>query len=61
MDKKLKNFDYCLDKVIPNNHKKEEIDPEIYMDKYLFKDKENDENEIDNVNNIKTIEIKNIN
>ena len=39
MDKKLKNFDYCLDKVIPNNHKKEEIDPEIYMNKYFFNDK----------------------
>ena len=61
MDKKLKNFDYCLDKVIPNNNKKEEIDPEIYMNKYIFKDKENDKNEIDNINNIKEIEIKNIN
>ena len=61
MDKKLKYFDYCLDKVIPNNHKKEEVTPEIYMNKYLFKDKENDKNEIDNINNIKAIEIKNIN
>ena len=61
MGVELKNFDYCLDKVIPNNYKKEEINVENYINRFLFMEKEEEKNKNDTINNIKIIDIKSIN
>ena len=67
MGEELKNFDYCLDKVVPNNLEKEEVDVETYINRFLFLDilnnteTENEEYENEKENEVKKIDLKSFN
>ena len=58
VESELKHFDYGFDKVITNNTKKEEIDVQSYIDRFLFMEKE--EYKSESSNEIK-IDFENIN
>ena len=59
VENELKYFDYGFDKVLPNNIKKEEIDVQTYIDRFLFMEKEEYKSESLNEININFENINN--